>query len=309
MSKRLRESTEIISGVYEIVNVKNDHRYVGSSKDIYGRWVQHKNELKKNKHCNQHLQRAWNKYGEESFEFSILEVVPDMQKERFIREQYWYDFYKNNGITLYNEADVAIAVFHNTTIDELKNGERTTSYEQFVQICDLLQNTSLPFYQIADLSHTYTNQVYCIYNRTYFADITKDMVFQIRSNKGENSVKAKLTESDVFDIIQKMINGAYTRDLSREYGVSASTINDIRHHRCWCELTDGIVFPTPKATGNVGKCVLQYDLNGNFIAEYANAREAEKCTGIGYKLISRVCLGQRKQACGFIFKFKTKQNE
>jgi hypothetical protein len=42
----------------------------------------------------------------------------------------------------------------------------------------------------------------------------------------------------------------------------------------------------------------------NFIAEYESAREAEKITGIGFRMISRVCNGQRHQTHGFIFKFK-----
>lgn len=52
------------------------------------------------------------------------------------------------------------------------------------------------------------------------------------------------------------------------------------------------------------KHVLQYDLNNNFVAEYESARECEKKTGIGYKMISRVCNGGRPHTHGYIFKFK-----
>lgn len=51
------------------------------------------------------------------------------------------------------------------------------------------------------------------------------------------------------------------------------------------------------------KSVNQYDLNMNFIASYNSGREAEKATGIGYKLISKVCNGVRHYTHGFIFKF------
>lgn len=129
------------------------------------------------------------------------------------------------------------------------------------------------------------------------------MIFKVRNNKGENSVNAKLTEVEVKCIIQQMLNGEYNADLSRQYGVSPSTIDDIRHHRIWKHLTHNIVFPYPKAIGRSGKPVLQYDLEGNFIAEYKNAREAERITGIGFKMISRVCNGDRPHTHGFIFKF------
>lgn len=67
---------EKISGVYEIVNKSNGHRYIGSSHDIYVRCKDHKVKLNNNKHCNVYLQRAWNLYGEESFEFGILSYCP-----------------------------------------------------------------------------------------------------------------------------------------------------------------------------------------------------------------------------------------
>ena len=51
------------------------------------------------------------------------------------------------------------------------------------------------------------------------------------------------------------------------------------------------------------KSVLQYDLDGNFIAEYESAREAERQTGIGYKMISRVAKGERPYTHGYVWKF------
>lgn len=60
------------SGIYQITNLVNMKSYVGSSIDIKHRFRAHRFHLKHNKHCNAHLQNAWNKYGEESFEFKIL---------------------------------------------------------------------------------------------------------------------------------------------------------------------------------------------------------------------------------------------
>jgi len=62
-------------GVYEIVNTINKKRYVGSSVNIKRRWQTHKSKLRKGIHENEHLQRAWNKYGENCFEFHILRTT------------------------------------------------------------------------------------------------------------------------------------------------------------------------------------------------------------------------------------------
>lgn len=80
---------ERITGIYEIRNILNFTSYIGSSVDIKQRWSVHKSELRKGNHKNQHLQRAWNKYGESNFSFSVLEVCKiDVMIER---EQYYID--------------------------------------------------------------------------------------------------------------------------------------------------------------------------------------------------------------------------
>lgn len=80
------------SGIYKITNVKNGKFYIGSAKDIERRWWEHKNDLLKNKHKNSKLQHAWDFYGENNFEFIILENV--MEHELFQREQFYLDVFK-----------------------------------------------------------------------------------------------------------------------------------------------------------------------------------------------------------------------
>lgn len=76
-------------GVYELFNLVNGKRYVGSSINIYNRLNEHLYNLKNNKAHNKHLQSAWNKYGEENFIYNVLEFCnEDLQ---FKREQYYID--------------------------------------------------------------------------------------------------------------------------------------------------------------------------------------------------------------------------
>lgn len=51
---KYRVVSEVIPGVYAIVNKVNGHVYVGSSFDVYGRWSKHQQDLVK-KHTPQRL--------------------------------------------------------------------------------------------------------------------------------------------------------------------------------------------------------------------------------------------------------------
>jgi group I intron endonuclease len=62
-------------GIYTIECVANGKVYVGSAKDFEGRWTIHLNNLRGNRHINPHLQRSFNKYGEESFKFERHIVI------------------------------------------------------------------------------------------------------------------------------------------------------------------------------------------------------------------------------------------
>ena len=78
------------SGIYQIKCIVTDKVYVGSAVHIPKRWRTHRSDMNLNKSKNRHLQNTWNKYGENVFEFSVLEYVYD--KEMLIsREQFWID--------------------------------------------------------------------------------------------------------------------------------------------------------------------------------------------------------------------------
>jgi group I intron endonuclease len=62
------------SGIYSIINTITQKVYIGSSINLEKRWHDHKASLSEDCHHNRHLQRSWNQYGEQAFQFSILLV-------------------------------------------------------------------------------------------------------------------------------------------------------------------------------------------------------------------------------------------
>lgn len=90
-------------GVYKITCLENNMFYIGSSKHIEKRWKEHKKDLNLNHHANMFLQEDWNKYGEISFKFEILEETSE--EERYNVEQKYLDelkpFYRiGNGYNI-----------------------------------------------------------------------------------------------------------------------------------------------------------------------------------------------------------------
>ncbi len=83
-----------ISGIYAIINTVNSKRYIGSSKSAHYRWSQaHLPQLRNGNHCNRHLQNAWNKYGETSFRF---EVIEECDIEILLqREGHWIEHHRS----------------------------------------------------------------------------------------------------------------------------------------------------------------------------------------------------------------------
>jgi len=95
------------TGIYKITCSGSNKVYIGSAFWVKKRWSTHKVMLRQNKHHNQHLQNAFNSYGEKSF---IFEIVEECSKENLEeREQFWIDFYKcydrDFGYNVFQEAN------------------------------------------------------------------------------------------------------------------------------------------------------------------------------------------------------------
>jgi group I intron endonuclease len=68
--------------IYTITNTISGKIYVGQARNVRKRWHSHQWHLKKGKHRNNHLQRAWDKYGEEAFIFQVvinLSEIPESE--------------------------------------------------------------------------------------------------------------------------------------------------------------------------------------------------------------------------------------
>lgn len=79
-------------GIYSIANTINNKIYIGQSVDVKCRLRNHKWALRHNKHGNNHLQKSFNKYGENYF---VFEIICECEEEQLDELERFYISYYN----------------------------------------------------------------------------------------------------------------------------------------------------------------------------------------------------------------------
>ena len=123
-----------ICGIYKLVNKATGQCYVGQSQRVQKRIKEHFRLLRYGKHPNQHLQKAYNKYGADNFYGAIEVECDDVEQldaleEAFLKGDAWFE-----EPTVYNIADFAKAPMrgktHNEEVRErIRLGRRASTFD------------------------------------------------------------------------------------------------------------------------------------------------------------------------------------
>lgn len=124
-------------GIYKIINKVNGKFYIGSSDRLEKRKYEHWKLLKSGKHFNSHLQNAWNLYGENNFEFIIVEECePSVQ---FEREQFYLDTlnpFGDNGYNIIRQISKEYSSDNYMTKKCVRCGEDYNTFSHLSKYCD-----------------------------------------------------------------------------------------------------------------------------------------------------------------------------
>lgn len=102
----MRKTSLSVCGIYAIQNTVSGKKYIGSAINICSRFWLHRKQLKTGRHHSVKLQRAWEKYGESAFAWTVIEEVANAA-DLIAAEQRWLDSEKCFGKNGYNVSPTA----------------------------------------------------------------------------------------------------------------------------------------------------------------------------------------------------------
>jgi group I intron endonuclease len=93
---------DLRAGIYIWQNTLTKRTLVGQTSCFRRRYNEYMSLLTRNIYGNEHFQRSWNKYGAQSFKFSILEVVDNRDFLTYY-EQVYIEYYRHLSGGVYNQ--------------------------------------------------------------------------------------------------------------------------------------------------------------------------------------------------------------
>ena len=210
-------------GIYGIKNLINGKIYIGKTGMNFGdRWDSHRSLLNSGKHDNPHLQRAWDQYGQNNFEFIVIEDcnVDDLSD----REKYYIKLYKDMGLA-YNIHDGGDEGYnhgkHLSDETKRKIGEKNRINGLGRKASD---ETKLK------MSESHTGMKY-----TPMSEEGKKNIQQAQQKYCEQNPK-KLNIDDVIEIRRLHKDGLKYSEIAREYSVTCQCISDICNYKRWKQI-------------------------------------------------------------------------
>ena len=295
--RTLQKFKSELCGIYIIKNNITNECYIGQSKHIKSRILDHKNKLKNNKHIYKNgeptlLQKAWNKYGEENFSFDFIEVCNE--EDLNAREEYWIDFYKSNRTKCgsgYNLNDGGAGQHEGGTGNKGKILVNNTQEQLFIYPSELSHYEELGYTK--GKLDKYIQQA--IKNKSILKGEDHPNYGRKWSKETREKVEKYYQERE--DFISPLLGRHYSQE--RKDKMSATMKKRELHKNSLDALKENNI--------KQQKPVIQLTLDGIKVCEYNSIKEANEKTGISNGNIVSCCKDNRPNAGGYLWRYKYEQ--
>lgn len=211
MDKELLNKT----GIYKITNKIDGKFYYGSASESFRRrWESHRGELTRQAHANIYLQRAWNKYGADIFEFNIILVCAP--EDCLYYEQLFLNKYWDNCKVCYNMCPTAGNCFGKKDSNETRKKKS-----------DMRRGKKL-----TDEAKKKVAKSKLGISRT---EDTKKKISQklLNTGLGSKNPNSKYKEEDIIRVKILTHNGVSIKEIQLATGINRNTLKHIRSGRTW----------------------------------------------------------------------------
>ena len=219
-------------GIYCIENIYTHKKYIGYTRNCFGdRFDNHLNQLRHNIHKSIAMQNDYNTYGEDTFVFSIIEIIDkntSSPEEFYDKEKYY--------ISLYNTVENG----YNTSTGGRGGATGIPLSEEHVQKLSEINRKRLTGSHLSEeirkkISQSNTGKI--------MSDEAKEKISKANTGK-TRTMKQKIEQSkrvpnkrisdELAHYIKQLIaENMKPKDISVKTGVSVSIINDIKRGRSY----------------------------------------------------------------------------
>ena len=275
--------------IYKITNILNQKSYIGKTiRDPEIRWNEHKQD---SKHPNLPLQRAFKKYGINSFSFEIIEEVKEELLDE--REKYYikkFNTYKQGyNATLGGEGGIT----HTLPKEEIE--KILTLWKQKYTISQISKITGHSFSAIQNhIKKTgITNEQYKKQIKLNKNKALKNIKLRERQNSKKENKFTKEQEKNIFEDFNNFYSCTY---ISKKIKCSYKKLYNFLKNF----YTEEEIIARSKIKTSLSKKYYKYTLDDIFIKEYKNREELKQdYTESQIKVIQNCARGAKKNAYGY----------
>lgn len=288
-------------GIYKIENLINGKVYIGQSQNIKRRWFMHKTIINTTSASLQKLwknplYKAFHKYGLKNFSFSVIEECSKEElneKEIFYIKQY-HSYIQDplcNGYNATPGGDGGISL----SIEEieliLKLWNENKSIADIRKITSFGKNTIKYYLQQYSL---YDEKESCLRGYKSRSDTRKISIAQYEVDGTLVNIFSSMEEIyEKLGYYQEYIHNNLINKSATAYGYYW-IYNNKNHQEQLIEKRKIISKYMP---------VVQFSLQGNYIATYATAKQAAEKLNLNNDAICKNCNGKAKSSGGFQWKY------
>lgn len=207
------------SGIYTITNILDNKIYVGYATNFRKRKGDHISNLRKNKHKNIHLQRAFNRDGESNFKIELLEeydidILPSM-------EHYWCNLLQTHnpekGYNILPTSEFGLITHSKETRDKISKSKIGIK-----------------------LSKEHCKNIGLAKTGIKLSEKTKNKL-RIKTQESCKKGVIKLTETQVLEIVNLINKGIKSSEIAKQFDITRHTVANIKYNKQWNFIDKGFI--------------------------------------------------------------------